>query len=161
VALAGLRVILLRGRLDSALVAGADPRSDPALALRAHQLIRPRYRRRLAASVQRLVDELDADRRSYLSSAVPVNYEHVAPARGTLQALAGALRDLDPIDPRGVALSLRLITDPDSPLYTGAAAELQVKAQAALDRLLTRSEPWCELPRISPPPTERHLHGHG
>jgi hypothetical protein len=157
---ARLRVILLRGRLDSELGAGTDPRTDPALAMRASQLVRPRYRRRLAASVRRLVEELDADPGSYLSSAVPVRREHIAAARGTLVALAGALRDVDPVDPRGVALTLRLITDPASPLYAGTAMALQISAHAALEHLLAGSHPWCELPHTPAPPTQRPVNGH-
>jgi hypothetical protein len=160
-ALARLRVLLLRGRLDSELAAGADPGSDPALALRAQQLIRPRYRRRLAASVHRLVEELDTDPAAYLmSSAVPVQRDRVVAARGTLVALAGALRDVDPVNPRGVALTLRLITDPASPLYSGTAMALQSRAQSALEHLLSGSHPWCELPPTPPPPTPRTLDGH-
>jgi hypothetical protein len=157
---ARLRLLLLRGRLDSELGAGVDPRTDTALELRARQLVRPRYRRRLAASVHHLVEELEADPAGYLSSAVPVQREHVAAARGTLLALAGALRDVDGVNPRGVALTLRLITDPASPLYSGSARALQRTAQSALDHLLAGSHPWCELPSTSPPPTPRALDGH-
>jgi hypothetical protein len=157
---ARLRVLLLRGRLDFELGAGADPRSDPALRLRARRLVSPRYRRRLAVSLQRLVEELDDDSASYLSSAVPVQRQHVAAARGTLLALAGALRDVDSVNPRGVAMTLRLITDPASPLYSGTAIDLQSKAQSALDHLLAGSHPWCELPQTPPPPTPPALDGH-
>jgi hypothetical protein len=155
-----LQVLLRRGRLDFELGAGTDPRGVPALALRARQLCRPRYRRHLALSVQRLVEEIDTDPASYLSSAVPLQRHHVAAARGTLLALAGALRDVDPVNPRGVALTLRLITDPASPLYSGSAMDLQSRAQSALDHLLAGSHPWSELPRTPPPPTPRTLDGH-
>jgi hypothetical protein len=109
--------VLFRGRLDAQLAAGLDPQSDPALALRARQLIRARSRRRLARSVEHLVEEVDADRNWWLSAAVPFLRDQVVAARGTLTALAGALRDAEPISPRGVAITSRLITDPASPLY--------------------------------------------
>jgi hypothetical protein len=146
------RALLFRGRLDAELAAGTDSESDPALARRARRLTCPRYRRRLAVSVERLVEETHADPGSFLTSAVPIRREQVAQASGTLLSLAGALRDVDPVDARGVALTLRLITDPTSPLYSGTAGALQDAAREALDRLLARSQPWCDLPEAPPLP---------
>ena len=148
-----VRLVLYRGRLDAELAAGADPKTDPALALRARRLIRPRNRQRLAASLEHLVDDAAGDPGSYVSSAVPFQRDQVAVARGTLLSLAGALRDIDPVDPRGVAMTLRLITDPTSPLYVQTATgALQLRAHAALRRLLAGSQPWCELPEAPPFP---------
>jgi hypothetical protein len=103
-----LRAVLFRGRLDAQLAAGLDPQTDPALALRARRLIRARSRRRLAHSVKQLAEEVDADRNGWLSAAVPFLRDQVVEARGTLVALAGALRDAEPVNPRGVAMTLRL-----------------------------------------------------
>ena len=148
---AWLRAVLLRGRLDAQLAAGLDPQSDPALALRAKQLIHARNRRRLARSVEHLVEEVEADRNWWLSAAVPFLRDQVVEARGTLVALAGALRDAEPINPRGVAMTLRLITDPASPLYVRTATgALQLQASAALDAVLAGSQPWCGLPAAPP-----------
>ena len=141
-----LKTLLVRGRLDAALAGGADPERDPALTLRAKQLLRARYRRRLAASVQHLVDDLESDPGSYLSSALPFELEEVARARQTLLSLADALRYADPVHARGIALTLRLITDPLSPLYVRTTkGELQLQAQTALNYILADSQPWCEL----------------
>ena len=151
-----LRAVLFRGRLDGQLAAGLDPQSDPALALRARQLIRTRTRRRLARSVEQLVEEVDADRSWWLSAAVPFLRDQVVEARGTLVALAGALRDAEPVNPRGVAMTLRLITDPASPLYVRTATgALQLQASAVLDALLAGSQPWCGLPAAPPLPSLR------
>jgi hypothetical protein len=151
-ALSRAKAALFRGRIDAELARGADPEGDPALARRARQLTRARYRRRLAASVDRLVAEIDSDPSGYRSSAVPVRRDQVAEARGTLVAIAGALRDLDSVNPQGVALTLRLITDPASPLYSGSAHALRREAGEALERLLAESHPWCELPAAPPIP---------
>jgi hypothetical protein len=156
-----LRALLHRRRLDDQLAAGVDPRSDPALAVRARRLTSHRYRRRLATSVESLVEEFDARPGSRLSSAAPVRLDHVAQARGTLMSIAGALRDVDPVNAGGVVLALRLITDPESPLYAGTARELQIKTHAALKRLIAESHPWCELPPALPPPTPRGGNGDG
>jgi hypothetical protein len=144
-------VFLFRGRLDAELASGADPASDRVLTLRARQLLTARHRRRIGVSVQRLVDDLDSsDPGSYLSSAVPFQLEQVAEARATLLSLAGALRDVDPVNPLGVAMALRLITDPESPLYVPAATgALELRAHAALRSLLAETHPWCELPDVA------------
>jgi hypothetical protein len=156
----GIRAALFRGRFDAQLAGGADPQSDPAVA-RARQLTRRRYRRRLAASVQRLVEDLDADPGSYVTSAVPFRLDQVAEARGTLLSVAGALRDVEQVDPRGVAMTLRLITDPTSPLYVPAAGgTLRLRAQAALRRLLAQSQPWCDLPEVPSLPVNEDSNGH-
>jgi hypothetical protein len=154
-------VFLLRARLDRAIAAGIDPRSESLLAIRAAQLVRPGYRRRLAASVQHLVTDLDADRGYWLSAAVPFLRDQVAEARGTLVAIAGALRDAEPARPRGVAMVSRLLTDPDSPLYARTArGALQLKALAALQCLLAGSQPWCDLPAAPPLPVGEGCDGH-
>lgn len=155
-----VRVILSRGRLDAEIAGGAHPKSDPALALRARQLIRPRYRARLAASLEHLVDDAAGDPGTYVSSAVPFQLDQVTEARGTLLSLAGALRDVDRVQPRGVALTLRLITDPVSPLYSGTGRALRRQAQAALDHLLAGSHPWCELPAAPPMPSDGSIDDH-
>ena len=69
-----------------------------------------------------------------ISSAVPMRRDLVLEARETLVALAGALRGVEPTDPSGVALTLRLMTDTASPLYAGGA--LKHQAQSALEHLL-------------------------
>jgi hypothetical protein len=153
-----VKVVLVRGRLDAVLAAGGDPETDPALVRRSRRLTSARYRRRLAVSVERLVEEIEAG--AGLSSAVPVRREQVAEARGTLLSIAGALRDVDPVGPRGVALTLRLITDPASPLYSGTSEALKHKAREALDHLLAGSHPWSELPAAPPLPSGRSLHDH-
>jgi hypothetical protein len=154
-----VKAALFRGRLDAELAAGADPESDPALARRARRLTSARYRRRLAVSVERLVDEIEADPGA-LSSAIPVRREQVAEARVTLLSIAGALRDVDAVGPRGVALTLRLITDPASPLYSSTTEALQHKAREALNCLIAGSQPWSALPPGPPLPSRGSLHDH-
>jgi hypothetical protein len=135
-----------RGRLDQELASGAKPSSSYLLAVRADQLLRPRYRRRLAAAVEHLVDEFDAHRGYWFSAAVPFLRDQVAEARGTLQAVAGALRDAQPVQARGVAMVARFMMDPESPLYVRTArGALQLRAHAALEYLLAECQPWCEL----------------
>jgi hypothetical protein len=136
-----------RFRLDSELAAGADPRSRPTLALRADQLVHRHYRRRLAASVERLVREADADRGYWFSAAIPFLHDQVAEARGTLLAIVEALRAPESIQPRGVAMVAQLLMDPaTSPLYVASVrGALQLKAHAALECMLGDREAWFEV----------------
>jgi hypothetical protein len=122
--------------LDAMLVLGVDPASDPALALRASQLRSDRHRRRLAGWVERLVRDAAAARSPGISAAVPVVREQVTEARDSLLLLARALRHAEQVQPGGVAMVERLLSDARSVIYTDSsrgAVELQV--QAALDYL--------------------------
>ena len=119
--------------LDDRLVAGSDPASDPALAMRAARLRSARYRRRLAASIERLMQEPRADRWSGMSAAVPVVRDQVTAARDSLSLLARMLRDAEDVRPRGVATVVRLLTDANSVVYTDSArGALELQVQAAL-----------------------------
>jgi hypothetical protein len=122
--------------LDDRLVAGFDPASDPALAMRAAQLRSARYRRRLAASVERLTHEPHPGRWSGMSAAVPVVFDQVTAARDSLGLLARTLRCAEHVRPRGVATVERLLTDAGSVVYTDSArGALELQVQAALRML--------------------------
>jgi hypothetical protein len=132
-----LTVFVRRVELDEELASGLDPASHPAHTLRAAQLLRPRSRRRLASTLERLVDESDAQRVTRLSPAVPFLPHQVGEARATLLSLVQALRGDVRIRPRGAAMVLGLLEDPTSALYSGVArGALQLQAQTALECLL-------------------------
>jgi hypothetical protein len=141
-----LRVVLRRSRLDTELASAVDPYSTLALAMRAAQLVRPRFRRRLADSFERVLSELDAGPARSFSAAVPFVREQVGEARGTLLALVETLRSAERVHPRGVALASKLLTDPgSSPLYVRSArGALELKLQAALDYLIWQGHPSAE-----------------
>jgi hypothetical protein len=109
------RTWLLHYRLDNEIARAVGRPGDAELALRERQLVGARERRRLAGAVERVLAE--ADRRPAFSAAVPIDREAVEVARPALTQLALALRSGEPVDPRGVALTLRLLTDAYSPLY--------------------------------------------
>jgi hypothetical protein len=139
-----LQVLVSRTRLAWELADGADPASRPVLAQRAAQLLRPRYRRRLAVSLERLIKELDADRGWWFSAAIPFMRDQAAEARDTLLLLARALRTAEQVHPRGVAMVDKLLHDPaSSPLYVRTArGALQLRAQTALACLLVPTSAW-------------------
>jgi hypothetical protein len=134
-----LRVLATRGRLDAELAAGVHPNRTEALKLRAAQLLRPRYRRRLAAALhQRLVDAL---RGPQWTSAIPVVRDQVSDASGTLLSLAQVLRASEDVHPRGVVMVSSLLRDGASPFYLQTApGELERCAQVSLDCLV--GQPW-------------------
>jgi hypothetical protein len=121
--------------------------------VRAGQLRSTRHRHRLAASVEALVHAAD-EARTGATAAVPVVREQVAEARDSLSLLAGLLRGAETVEPRGVAIVQRLLTDGGSVLYSDTsrgAAELQVRA--AID--------WLTEERSTPaPPHEAQLPRH-
>jgi hypothetical protein len=116
-----LRTYLHWWRLDGELAAGAAA-TTPELRLRAAQLTSPRFRARLADSLDAA---LDAARRPYprLSAQVPLNAQAVLDSEGVMRGLSGLLRDHDD-SARAVAIVNRLLRDGAGPLFEPAAADL-------------------------------------
>jgi hypothetical protein len=136
------KVFFRRLQLDEELASGLDPAGHPARAFRAAQLLRPKDRRRLATSLERLVDDVDWERQFRFSPAVPFQHDQVAEARSTLLSLAHTLRSSERIRARGAAMVLMLLEDPVSPLYGGTArGALHLQAQTALDYLVGQRQP--------------------
>jgi hypothetical protein len=142
--------------LDRELASGADPCARPVLAIRARRLASTRYRRCVARSVERLVSEFDDDRRWWLSAALPFSRHQLGEARETLLITASVLRTAERVAPRGVAMMLVLLKDPDrSPLYVPSApGALQLRAHVALECLLG-----ARLPRIEDWPSAPAMQG--
>ena len=73
-----------------------------------------------------------------LTSSAPVHSDDVLDARTPLLDLARRLRSADAVDPQGVLLARRLLTDPASALNSGsgglAAAVRRVNAALTLAR---------------------------
>lgn len=117
-----LRELLLRARtrtqrrrLDARIARGAERNCDRALALRESQLVGPRERRRLATRLEEVLTE--RVRQTVWSSAVPIDYKAVEVARPVLTEIVLSLRSVDIVEPRGVVLGWRLLTDAASPLF--------------------------------------------
>jgi hypothetical protein len=124
-------------RLDARLAAGEDPLSDVAVACRSRRLVSGRSRRRLACGLERTCSM--APRHGVLSAAVAVDEHAVEIARPALRQLASALRSHEDVQPRGVAITRILLTDPSSALYRPAyREELYELAREALFALGSR-----------------------
>jgi hypothetical protein len=105
-----------QGRLDRELAAGADPVADRRLEHRARRLTSLRVRRKIAASIECVVDEAERGWHG-MSSEAPIKSGPTLGARPALHALADALVIDGPVRPQGVALASLLVTDASGPLY--------------------------------------------
>jgi hypothetical protein len=114
-----LSVLARRSDLDQRLAAGGDPRSDPALELRAAQLCSVRARRAIAARLRGMVDAARNGSDSRLGIGRVVQSEVLAEA-DALTDLAIRLVATRSVDPMGVALAKVLVSDAESPLRVGA-----------------------------------------
>jgi hypothetical protein len=116
-----MRVHLHRGRLDRQLADGLAPEAFHDRALRATQLAGMRTRRQVARSLRRLVEHAERPAGGLLGSAVPVCRRSVLAWREGLLGLAERLEQPVPLDPRGVARALVLLTDGGGPFYDAHA----------------------------------------
>lgn len=112
-----VRVWFCRINLDRDLAVGANPTTDAARGLRAHQLSSCRCRRHLAASLRWLVKQARQPTQSPWAVAVPPNRCQVEEASELLLTLAARLEDAEEPCPRAVALASFLVSDPVSPAH--------------------------------------------
>jgi hypothetical protein len=111
-----LTMTLRAGALDRELAAGARLRGNPRLQLRGQRVTCRKRRDRLAAALERLVEQA-RDTRPGLTSAIPMAREEVLGAGIQLLDLACRLRSDAPVDPQGVLLIGRLLSDGASPVF--------------------------------------------
>jgi hypothetical protein len=124
-----LRTWLRRDRLDKQLARGVDPRTSPELRLRAGQLSTAAERVRLAKDLEAVLRQAHEQTPQIHRL---VRRRQVRACADELVALALRLRDDQPIDPRGAAMTAQLLPDPRSPLYYARAnVPLQEAARCA------------------------------
>jgi hypothetical protein len=115
-----LKVWCRRDSLDERLARGADPRTDPALDLRARQLGSRAGRLRLAKALNDVLRDARASRLAPTARLAPRRTE-VRACEHDLLALVRRLVEDRPIDVQGAAMASRLVFDGASPLYHAAA----------------------------------------
>ncbi len=124
---------LLAGRLDRALIDGADPCTSPRLAARAAMLTSRSTRSELADGLDVIL--ASARRPPSRGRALPRHASVLANA-DLMRELAGVLRGPAPLYAAGIARVRRLLTDGTGPMYTsrdGIALERELrKARAAV-----------------------------
>jgi hypothetical protein len=133
-----LRVRWASPDLDRRLAAGTDPDRDLLLRLRAARLLTPAARVSVAMGLEDAVTTVRKPKTPF-SAAVPIRRGAVRGTHRELMALAGDLRHMPVVDPRGVAMASALVTDPFSPLYTATSSdELAAAVHAASSALRAR-----------------------
>jgi hypothetical protein len=141
-------------------VASSSSLSGYWSAFRARRLLRPRFRRKLARSLERLVEEIEGARPA-APLAVPVQREEVALARESLLALAEDIRAAQVPQPQGIAMAWTLLTDSaGSPLYTAAERGALLLRVEAIRACLVAGNGSGHRPR-TPPTPRRRLRGRG
>jgi hypothetical protein len=115
-------------RLDRALAAGTSPEISAGLAARAMQLTSMKFRRELAASVQRIIAAAGSPPAVEPTIAghplrLPLSRARIRQSAGPLAALAGCLTTPGPVPVRGVAMVSQLLADGSGPLYCAARGD--------------------------------------
>lgn len=111
-----LRVYVTRGKLDRAIVSECPCESTSALALRARQLTDPHTRRQLASQLRGTVDYVYRRGPRPIMTAVVIKPAAVRTGWHAILGLAQRLEGSAPVQPRGVVLTRRLLTDGLGPL---------------------------------------------
>jgi hypothetical protein len=110
-----VEVFLRRWSLDHRLAMGERPELDPALALRAQQLMGDRTRRSLARLLRRNLRLAHEPTR--WGTSTPLDRQAVVDAGQLMNGLAVRLTAPVPVGVRGVALISDMLGDGASPLY--------------------------------------------
>ncbi|MHB8233914.1 MAG: hypothetical protein ACYDHT_04600 [Solirubrobacteraceae bacterium] len=119
-AVTGMRARLRTGTLDRRLAAGTPPWQAPVLAARALQLTSDRRRHSLARSLDRLAELSKRPAPRAVSAVVPVCRDQVRESLPEIRRLAERLRDGAPIDARGVARLVALMSDGSGPFFVAS-----------------------------------------
>ena len=116
---AHVSVVMRRRALDHQLAAGIDPRSDPALELRAAHLCQGRVRRGVARRLRRTIAAARTAPSDRLGFALLARSEILSEA-DALMDLVHRLEAERPVEAMGVALAKQVVSDANSPLALGA-----------------------------------------
>ena len=134
--------------LDRRLAGGVRPEENTVLAARAMVLTSVRYRRGLAASLQRtLAASVSPQTRPRVMTAsrsagtarqlyVPLRRDRIAGSASELDGLARSLAGQSPVPAQGVAMVSQLLADGGGPLYrVGARDDLDAIVERAAQAL--------------------------
>lgn len=128
--LARLRLRLRRDGLDRRIAAGEDPRGDADLGRRAAQLTEPDTRLRIAATIDRLIDDA-AGPPARFSSKVPLARGAIVNCAPRLCQIAGRLEGNGAVAARGIAQAAMLVREGDSPLYSPQISDTALNRRLA------------------------------
>ena len=132
-----LRATVHREKLTRALAEGADPKASAELALRARQLTSERNRRMLERSLRGVIAEAHGRRMTHARAII--DRRAALDAEAAIMEMIERLGGPSPVQPQGMALLTRILTNADgsSPLYNasepGTLRRMVRSATAALD----------------------------
>jgi hypothetical protein len=132
-----IRIRLHRHRLDRELASGVDPNVDRLRRERAHELVGEKTRRKLAASLERLLAEAYSAPRPF-SSQAPIARAAIRNSYGELETIVERLKAPAYISSQGVAMISLLLTDGAGSLYgnnPGRSEELHRALETVIDTI--------------------------
>jgi len=132
-----VRTRLHRHKLDKELAYGADPNVNSVRYERARELVGEQSRRRIAASLEKLLTEADSAPRAF-SSRVPIARAAIRDSRVSLDMVVERLKAPAYISAQGVAMISLLLSDGAGPLYGNDPAhsgKLRRALEAAIDAI--------------------------
>ena len=132
-----LRATVHHENLTRALAEGGDPKASDELALRARQLTSERNRRMLERSLRGVIAEAHGRRMTHARAII--DRRAALDAEAAIMEMIERLGGPSPVQPQGMALLTRILTNADgsSPLYNasepGTLRRMVRSATAALD----------------------------
>ena len=132
-----LRATVHHENLTRALAEGGDPKASDELALRARQLTSERNRRMLERSLRGVIAEAHGRRMTHARAII--DRRAALDAEAAIMEMIERLGGPSPVQPQGMALLTRILTNADgsSPLYNasepGTLRRMIRSATAALD----------------------------
>jgi hypothetical protein len=123
-----LRVQLTRARLDREIVSGRACTPTDALALRVRQLTHQRTRQQIARQLRSVVEYVDRRDPRPIITAVVIEPAAVRAGRNAILGLAHRLEVGDPVQPRGIVLARRLLTDGSGPMFNRGSGRTVTEA---------------------------------
>jgi hypothetical protein len=108
----------LRARsIDDQIVNGADTDGSAVMVVRRARLLNRRYRSAVASALRRLIDAARRNEPNLFAARLRLKVTDVLDSEPLFLTLADELEQEERVNPRGVILADRLITDGDSPVY--------------------------------------------
>jgi hypothetical protein len=120
-----VRTRVQRNRLDIELARGVDPSASAELGLRAAQLRSASGRRELANALVETVGDARGANLGAFRMKTRRQHAAIREVADDVLALVTRLREGEPIDVRGAAMTARLLNDGASPLHQGSGQDLR------------------------------------
>jgi hypothetical protein len=108
---------LLGRSIDDKLLDGRVTDGNPVVVVRRARLISPRYRAAIARALRKLVSAARRRHPNRFAAQLQLRADEILENEPLILTLAEELENEERVNPRGVILAERLITDGDSPVY--------------------------------------------